>query len=79
LSLEVDYGPAGDVQGRLAWLDPVLMKSMPGKSVNGAEPATTRSSGQSMEILTAPAGVVPDAAAPMAPPGIVLQPDEGAK
>jgi hypothetical protein len=32
-----------------------------------------------MEILTAPAGVVPDAAAPMAPPGIVLQPDEGAK
>jgi len=75
LTMEVDYGPAGDVQGRMAWLDPVLMKTMPPvKPVNDTEPApATQNSDQP---TTVPDGAIaPPATAPVVPPGIVSQPD----
>jgi hypothetical protein len=80
LTLEVDYGPAGDVQGRLAWLDPVLMKTIPpGKAVNdpqeipATKPADANVEDHSSTDIAAPA------TAPVPPPGVEAQPDDGLK
>jgi hypothetical protein len=80
LNLEVDYGPAGDVQGRLAWLDPVLMKSMPPiKAVNEVEPAPATQSTDQVPAVPETVNVPSAATAPVVPPGIVSQPDDSAK